>query len=83
MRRHQDARPVPPHPGATQAAGRDPGDFDPNSNKIKLMTMKVSKGLGFPVVALPRVAHIPAAEEDEKEAARVSYVAATRVRRGW
>ena len=48
------------------------GDFDPTSNKIKVTTMKVSKGLEFPVVALP------AAGEDEKEAARVFYVAATR-----
>ncbi|MBK7314607.1 3'-5' exonuclease [Candidatus Aalborgicola defluviihabitans] len=54
------------------------GDFDPTSNKIKVMTMKVSKGLEFPVVALPGVGHMPAAEEDEKEAARVFYVAATR-----
>jgi hypothetical protein len=54
------------------------GDFDPNSNKIKVMTMKVSKGLEFPVVALPGVGHMPANGEDEKEAARVFYVAATR-----
>jgi len=54
------------------------GDFDPASNKIKVMTMKVSKGLEFPVVALPGVGHMPAAGEDEKEAARVFYVAATR-----
>lgn len=54
------------------------GDFDPTSNKIKVMTMKVSKGLEFPVVALPGVGHMPAAGEDEKEAARVFYVAATR-----
>ena len=40
--------------------------------------MKVSKGLEFPVVALPGVGHMPAAGEDEKEAARVFYVAATR-----
>lgn len=53
------------------------GDFDPASNKIKVMTMKVSKGLEFPVVALPGVGHMPAAGEDEKEAARVFYVAAT------
>jgi ATP-dependent exoDNAse (exonuclease V) beta subunit len=33
------------------------GDFDPTSNKIKVMTMKVSKGLEFPVVALPGVGH--------------------------
>jgi superfamily I DNA/RNA helicase len=54
------------------------GDFDPTSNKIKVMTMKVSKGLEFPVVALPGVGHMPANGEDEKEAARVFYVAATR-----
>lgn len=54
------------------------GDFDPTSNKIKVMTMRVSKGLEFPVVALPGVGHMPAAGEDEKEAARVFYVAATR-----
>jgi superfamily I DNA/RNA helicase len=54
------------------------GDFDPMSNKIKVMTMKVSKGLEFPVVALPGVGHMPAQGENEKEAARVFYVAATR-----
>jgi superfamily I DNA/RNA helicase len=55
-----------------------PGRFDPTSNKIKVMTMKVGKGLQFPVVALPGVGHMPAAGEDEKEAARVFFVAATR-----
>jgi hypothetical protein len=35
-------------------------DFDSTSNKIKVMTMKVSKGLEFPVVALPGVGHMPA-----------------------
>ncbi len=55
-----------------------PGDFDPGSNKIKVMTMKVSKGLEFPLVALPGIGHMPAKGEDEKEAARVFYVAATR-----
>jgi len=54
------------------------GDFDPTSNKIKVMTMHASKGLEFPVVALPGVGHMPAPGEDEKEAARVFYVAATR-----
>ncbi|WP_238990822.1 3'-5' exonuclease [Acidovorax sp. ST3] len=54
------------------------GDFDPTSNKIKVMTMKVSKGLEFPVVALPGVGDMPAAGKNEKEAARVFYLAATR-----
>jgi len=49
-----------------------------SENAIQIMTMKVSKGLEFPVVALPGVGHMPAAGEDEKEAARVFYVAATR-----
>ena len=40
--------------------------------------MKVSKGLEFPVVALPGVGHMPAKGEDEQEAARVFYEAATR-----
>ena len=42
------------------------------------MTMKVSNGLEFPVVALPGVGHMPAQGEDEQEAARVFYGAATR-----
>ena len=48
------------------------------SELVQVMTMKISKGLGFPVVALPGVGHMPAAGEDEQEAARVFYVAATR-----
>jgi superfamily I DNA/RNA helicase len=40
--------------------------------------MKVSKGLEFPVVALPGVGHMHAKGEDEQETARVFYVAATR-----
>lgn len=54
------------------------GDFNPGANAIQITTMKVSKGLKFPVVALPGVGHMPAAGEDEQEAARVFYVAATR-----
>ena len=40
--------------------------------------VKVSKGVEFPVVALPGVGHMPAAGGDGHEAARVFYVAATR-----
>ncbi len=40
--------------------------------------MKVSKGLAFPVVALPGLVNMPAKGEDEQEAARVISVAATR-----
>ena len=54
------------------------GDYNPSADAIQIMTMKVSKGLEFPVVALPGVGHMPAPGEDEQEAARVFYVAATR-----
>ena len=54
------------------------GDYQPGADAIQVMTMKVSKGLEFPVVALPGVGHMPGPGEDEKEATRVFYVAATR-----
>ena len=54
------------------------GDFNPRANAIQVTTMKVSKGLEFPVVELPGVGDMPAAGEDEREAAWVFYVAATR-----
>ena len=54
------------------------GDYNPSADAIQIMTMKVSKGLEFPVVALPGVGHMPAKGEDEAEAARVFYGAATR-----
>ena len=47
------------------------GDLDPTSNTIKVMTMKASKSLGFPVVVLPRPG------DDEKETKRVFYAVAT------
>ena len=53
-------------------------DYQPGAGVTQAMTMKVSKGLEFPVVALPGVGHMPAAGEDEKEAARVFYVAVMR-----
>ena len=55
-----------------------PGNYNPGADAVQVMTMKVSKGLECPVVALPGVVHMPAPGEDEKEAARVFYVAATR-----
>ena len=54
------------------------GDYNPGADAIQVMNMKVSKGLEFPVVALPGVRHMPAPGEDEKEAARVLYVAGTK-----
>jgi len=54
------------------------GDYQPAQDAIKVMTMKVSKGLEFPIVAIPGVGSMPAPGADEKEEARLFYVAATR-----
>ena len=37
---------------------RGPGDYEPLANSVKVMTMKVSKGLEFPVVAIPGVGRL-------------------------
>ncbi len=57
---------------------RRTGDFHPLADTVKVMTMHASKGLEFPVVALPGVGHMPEAGEDPEEEARLFYVAATR-----
>lgn len=54
------------------------GDYRPAQDAIKVMTMKVSKGLEFPIVAIPGVGSMPAPGADEKDEARLFYVAATR-----
>jgi hypothetical protein len=54
------------------------GDYKPGQDAIRVMTMKISKGLEFPVVAIPGVGMMPVPCEDEKEEARLFYVAATR-----
>lgn len=54
------------------------GQFDPGHDSIKVMTLHVSKGLEFPVVAMVGVGHMPAEGEDEREEARLFYVGATR-----
>ena len=45
--------------------------FDPAHDSIKVMTLHVSKGLEFPVVALVGVGHMPTTGEDEREEARL------------
>jgi hypothetical protein len=57
---------------------RTSGSYDPRADTIKVMTMHVSKGLEFPVVALVGVGAMPGQNEDESEEARLFYVAATR-----
>ena len=60
-----------------------PGNYNPGADAVQVMTMKVSKGLECPVVALPGVGHMPAVGEDEKEAARVFMWRLRGLRRGW
>ena len=54
------------------------GTFNPLADTIKLLTMHVSKGLEFPVVAVSGVGQMPEEGLDEAEEARLFYVAATR-----
>ena len=54
------------------------GDFKPAEDAIKVLTMKVSKGLEFAVVAIPGLGRMPLEREDEGDEARLFYVAATR-----
>ncbi len=52
--------------------------FNPAHDSIQVMTLHVSKGLEFPVVALVGAGRMPAEGEDEREEARLFYVGATR-----
>ena len=52
--------------------------FDPSQDRIKVVTLHVSKGLEFPVVALVGAGHMPAPGEEEREEAKLFYVGATR-----
>ncbi|MFN0186555.1 MAG: DEAD/DEAH box helicase [Aquabacterium sp.] len=54
------------------------GTYNPLADTIKLLTMHVSKGLEFPVVALSGTGQMPADGQDEAQEARLFYVAATR-----
>jgi superfamily I DNA/RNA helicase len=57
---------------------KGPGTFNPLADSIKLLTMHVSKGLEFPVVAISGVGQMPDDGQDEADEARLFYVAATR-----
>jgi ATP-dependent exoDNAse (exonuclease V) beta subunit len=54
------------------------GTFHPLADSIKILTMHVSKGLEFPVVALCGAGKMPEGDQDQAEEARLFYVAATR-----
>jgi ATP-dependent exoDNAse (exonuclease V) beta subunit len=57
--------------------------FDPAHDSIKVMTLHVSKGLAFPVVALVGAGRMPAEGEDERRRARLFYGAPRGRRSGW
>lgn len=57
---------------------RKSGSFNPNADTIKVMTMHASKGLEFPLVALPGIGQLPTHGEDEQAEAQLFYVASTR-----
>jgi hypothetical protein len=52
--------------------------FQPAEDSIKAMTMHSSKGLEFPVVAIPGLGYMPLKEMDPREEAKLLYVAMTR-----
>jgi hypothetical protein len=54
------------------------GQFDPQADTIKVMTMHASKGLEFPLVALAGVGGMPQTGQSEADEAKLFYVAATR-----
>jgi hypothetical protein len=54
------------------------GTFNPSADSIKVLTMHVSKGLEFPVVAIVGAGRMPGANADASEEARLFYVSATR-----
>lgn len=57
---------------------RKSGSFHPGADTIKVMTMHVSKGLEFPLVAIPGVGQLPTQGQDEQAEAQLFYVASTR-----
>lgn len=49
-----------------------------NKDTVKLVTMHSSKGLEFPVVFVAGLGYLPSKNQEEKEEARLLYVAMTR-----
>jgi UvrD-like helicase C-terminal domain/Nuclease-related domain/AAA domain len=54
------------------------GEYEPQSDTIKIMTMHACKGLEFPLAALAGIGQLPESAESAREDARLFYVAATR-----
>lgn len=52
--------------------------FKPGDDNVKVLTMHSSKGLEFPVVAIPGLGYMPYGDQAPKEEAKLLYVAMTR-----
>ena len=52
--------------------------FRPGEDRVKLMTMHSSKGLEFPLVAIPGIGFMPGKQKDLAAEAKLLYVAMTR-----
>jgi superfamily I DNA/RNA helicase len=52
--------------------------FDVGHDSVKVLTMHSSKGLVFPVVAVPGIGFMPHEKESPEDEARLLYVAMTR-----
>jgi hypothetical protein len=52
--------------------------YDPGHDSVKVLTMHSSKGLEFPVVAIPGIGFMPYEKEPREDEARLLYVAMTR-----
>jgi superfamily I DNA/RNA helicase len=61
-----------------RVVGDDAHPYTPHGDAIHLLTMHASKGLEFPLVALPGVGLMPLPHTELQDEARLFYVAATR-----
>jgi len=52
--------------------------YNPNQNSVKLLTMHSSKGLEFPIVAIPGLGYLPHTKGTLEDETRLLYVAMTR-----
>jgi hypothetical protein len=52
--------------------------FDGSLDNVKILTLHSSKGLEFPVVAIPGIGYLPYKNNDSSEEARLLYVGMTR-----
>jgi UvrD-like helicase C-terminal domain/Nuclease-related domain/AAA domain len=58
--------------------GKGKRKFQPGEDSVKVMTIHSSKGLEFPVVAIPGLGFMPNAKQDVKDEAKLLYVGMTR-----